>query len=34
VGVLLAIRWWKKDDFTIPEKATVLLAPQAGSPSG
>lgn len=34
VGVFLAIRWWKKDRFTIPEKATVLLAPRPGSPSG
>lgn len=34
VGVLLAVRWWNKDDFTIPEKATVLHKPLAGSPSG
>lgn len=34
VGVFLAIRWWKKDDFKIPEKSEVLLAPQPSSPSG
>lgn len=30
VGVFLAARWWKKDEFTIPEKATVLLATPSG----
>jgi phosphatidylglycerol:prolipoprotein diacylglycerol transferase len=32
IGVALAIRWWTKDSFEIPEKATVLRKPEP-SPS-
>jgi phosphatidylglycerol:prolipoprotein diacylglycerol transferase len=34
VGALLAVRWRKKDDFEIPDKATVLQKPAPSPSSG
>jgi len=34
LGAMLAVHWWKKDDFKIPDKATVLRQPLPDSASG
>ncbi len=33
IGAALAMHWWKKDDFKIPEKAIVLSQPPPDSSS-
>ena len=34
LGAVLTVRWWKKDDFEIPDKAVVLRNPELKEPSG
>ncbi len=34
IGAVLTVRWWKTDDFEIPDKATVLRARKPKEPSG
>lgn len=34
VGALLTVLWWKKDDFKVPEKATVLQKPEPNPATG
>jgi phosphatidylglycerol:prolipoprotein diacylglycerol transferase len=33
IGAFLCVRWWKKDDFVIPEEATVLRKPEPNTSS-
>ena len=34
VGALLTVLWWKKDDFEIPDKATVLQKSEPSAAAG